>query len=95
MPNFKPNSKKTKTFLKRIEFGSSFTSSHGTSLLPAMEDIGLTAGYRLNDKSIIGIGASYKMGLGKGWNHISISSQGIGVRGFADMKMTVCKVYTN
>ena len=87
MPGFKPNSQKTKSFLKRIEFGSSFTSSQGTRLLPAMEDIGLTAGYRLNDKSIIGLGVSYKMGLGKGWNHISISSQGIGLRGFADMKM--------
>jgi hypothetical protein len=87
MPDFKPNSQKTKSFLKRIEIGSSFTSSQGTSLLPAMEDIGLTAGYKLNDKSVIGVGASYKMGLGKGWNHISISSQGLGLRGFADIKM--------
>jgi hypothetical protein len=86
MPDFKPDRQKTKSFLKRIELGTSFSTSQSTRLIPTITDVGLTAGYKLNDKSIIGIGASYKLGLGSGLNHISLSSQGIGFRGFVDIK---------
>ncbi|MDB5223397.1 MAG: hypothetical protein JWN83_2064, partial [Chitinophagaceae bacterium] len=54
---------------------------------PATTDIGLSVGYKLNDKSTLGIGASYKVGLGKGWNNIRISSEGIGLRSFVDYKI--------
>jgi hypothetical protein len=47
----------------------------------------LSAGYKLNDKSIIGIGASYKLGLGQSWQNINITHQGAGLRTFVDFKL--------
>jgi hypothetical protein len=35
---------------------------------------------------IIGIGASYKLGLGTGWNNIRLSHQGVGLRTYLDWK---------
>ncbi len=86
IPNFKPNTQKTKTFLQRLEFGSNFQFAKNNSLVPTTADIALSVGYKLNDKSIIGIGASYKMGLGS-IQRISISHQGIGIRSFVDWKL--------
>ncbi len=86
IPNFKPNEQKTKTFLQRLEFGSNFQFAKSSSLIPTVADIALSAGYKLNDKSVIGIGASYKMGLGT-IQHINISHQGIGLRSFIDWKL--------
>ena len=41
----------------------------------------------MNDKNIIGIGASYKIGWGKDIKHIVITSQGMGLRSFLDIKV--------
>ena len=35
----------------------------------------------------MGVGAAYKMGWGKDINHISFSSQGIGLRSYVDIKL--------
>jgi hypothetical protein len=86
IPNFKPNTQKSKTFLQRMEYGSNFQFAKQNSLVPTTADIALSVGYKLNDKSIIGIGASYKMGLGS-IRRISISHQGIGIRSFIDWKL--------
>lgn len=86
MPDFKPNNQKTKTFKQRLEFGSNIQFSKNNSLVPTTADIGLSLGYKLNDKSVIGIGASYKMGLGS-IQHISITHQGLGLRSFVDWKL--------
>ena len=88
MPDFKPNEQKTKSFLKRLEFGSNIQSQKSDRFFPVTTDFGLSIGYKLNnDKSIIGIGASYKMGWGKGFNNIHITSQGLGLRSFFDYKI--------
>lgn len=87
LPDFKPNQQKTKSFLKRLEFGTNFQTQKTKKYFPATSDIGLSLGYKLNDKSIIGIGASYKLGLGTDWRHIRISHQGLGLRSFADIKL--------
>jgi hypothetical protein len=84
---FKPNNQKTKNFWNRLEYGINFQSQRATNLFPVTSDIGISAGYRLNDKSIIGIGASYKLGWGQGWNHIVLSNQGVGLRSFIDWKI--------
>ncbi len=86
LPNFKPNMQKTKTFLQRLEYGTNFQFAKTNSFLPTTADIGLSVGYKLNEKSIIGLGASYKMGLGS-IQHISITHQGIGLRSFMDWKL--------
>jgi hypothetical protein len=87
MPDFKPNSQKTKSFLKRLEYGTSFQSQKASSYFPTTTDIGLSAGYKLNDKSVIGIGASYKIGWGNGWKDIHLTNQGVGLRSFIDWKI--------
>jgi vacuolar-type H+-ATPase subunit H len=86
IPDFKPNSQKTKTFLQRIELGSNIQFVKNNSLVPTTADIGLSLGYKLNDKSVIGLGGSYKMGMGS-IEHISITHQGIGLRSFMDWKL--------
>ena len=84
---FKPDNQKTKSFLKRLEYGSNIQAQRATNFFPATTDLGLSVGYKLNDKSIIGIGASYKIGLGRGWNNIELSSQGAGLRSYVDWKI--------
>lgn len=87
MPDFKPNNQKTKSFLDRIEFGSNLQTSKGNLYFPVTSDIGVSAGFKLSDKSIIGIGASYKIGLGQNWQNINITHQGAGLRTFVDIKL--------
>jgi hypothetical protein len=87
LPDFKPNTQKSKTFFQRIEYSTNLQTQKSTYFFPTTTDIGLSAGYKLNDKSVIGIGASYKMGLGRGWNNIRFSNEGIGLRTFIDWKI--------
>ena len=84
---FKPNSQKTKTLLQRLEYGLNMQSQRPNGLLPVTSDIAVTLGYKLNDKSVIGIGASYKLGWGSGINHIQLSNQGVGLRSYVDIKL--------
>lgn len=86
IPGFKPNSQKTKTFLQRLEFNSNLQFSKANQLVPSTADIALSVGYKLNDKSVIGIGASYKLGYGS-IQRISISHEGLGLRSFIDWKL--------
>ncbi len=84
---FKPNEQKSKSFLNRLEYGANIQSQKSTSFFPTTSDIGLSLGYKLNDKSIIGLGASYKMGLGRGWNNLRLSHQGVSLRSYVDIKL--------
>jgi len=84
---FKPNNQKTKSFFNRLELGTNIQSQKSNGFFPVTTDLGLTVGYKLNDKSILGVGASYKMGLGKDIRHINVTHQGIGLRSFADWKI--------
>lgn len=84
---FIPNPQRTKRMLDRIELGINMQTQKGSYYLPVQTDIGLSVGYKLNRKSIIGFGASYRMGWGKDIRHIRITHQGVTVRGFADYKI--------
>jgi cytochrome c556 len=87
IPDFKPNSQKMKSFLKRIELGFNIQSQKTNYLLPTTSDIALTAGYKMNDHATLGIGASYKLGWGNGYKNISLSNQGLGLRTYGEMKL--------
>ena len=87
MPDFKPNSQKTKSFLKRIEYGCNIQSQRPNGLLPVTSDIAATAGYKFTDKLVAGLGLSYKLGWGKDYKHIEFTSQGIGFRSYIDFKL--------
>jgi len=84
---FKPNGQKTKSFLQRIELGANIQSQKSNGYFPVTSDIGLSAGYKLNDRSMIGVGASYKMGWGENIRNIRITHQGIGLRSFIEWKL--------
>jgi hypothetical protein len=87
MPNFQPNQQKTKTFLKRLTYGANLQLSKSTDYFPATGNLGLTIGYKINDKSTVGVGASYNIGLGSDWGHMQFSSQGMGLISFMDWRI--------
>lgn len=84
---FRPNGQRVKKFKDRIEYNTDFQSQRSNGYFPTTSDIGLSAGYKLNDKSVIGMGASYKIGWGQNIQHIKITHQGIGLRSFIDWKI--------
>ncbi len=87
IPDFKPNSQKTKSFWQRLEYGTNLQNTRANSFLPVTSDLGLSVGFKINDKSIVGVGASYKMGWGKDIRHIKISHEGVGLRSYFDWKL--------
>ena len=87
MPDFKPKETKTKTFLQLLEYGTNIQTAKSNYFFPTTTDIAASVGYKLSDKNIAGIGASYKMGWGKDIQHINLSSQGIGFRSFVDINL--------
>jgi hypothetical protein len=87
MPDFKPKETKTKTFLQRLEYGTNIQTAKSNYFFPTTTDIAASVGYKISDKNIAGIGASYKMGWGKDIQHINLSSQGIGFRSFVDINL--------
>lgn len=84
---FTPNTQKNKSFAQRTELSANIQSQGGTTLLPAITDLGLSAGYKLNDKLTAGAGISYKMGWGKLFNDIHLTGEGVSFRSFADSKL--------
>jgi len=86
LPDFKPSETKSKTFKQRLEYGFNLQFAKSISLLPTTSDIALSAGYKINDKSTIGVGASYKLGMGS-IRHIKFTHEGIGLRSFIDWKL--------
>lgn len=86
VPDFKPNSQKTKSFLQRLEFGSNFQTQRASYYFPVTTDIAFTVGYKFSDKAVAGIGVSGRMGWGSSWQKIQLTSQGIGFRSYIDWK---------
>ena len=78
---------KSKTFLQRFELGWNLQTGQRVRQFPASNDLALSAGYKLNPKSVIGGGIAYKFGLGT-WQKIRLSHEGIGLRSFIDWRLT-------
>lgn len=87
IPDFVPNTQKTKTFLHRLVYGINLQSQKVDALLPVSTAIGVTVGYKLSDKCTVGIGADYAAGWGTDLEHIHLSNQGIGLRSYLDVKL--------
>lgn len=87
MPDFHPNPYHTKTLLQRIQMGFDVQTQSSSGLAPALSTIGISAGYLLNARSIVGVGLAYKIGWGRPFDHISFSSQGMAVRSFLDWRL--------
>jgi len=86
LPDFKPNSQKSKTFKQRLERGINFQMGKSGTGRTAIADMGLSIGYKLNDKSVLGVGISYKAGYGS-IQKIRFTNEGIGLRSFIDYKL--------
>lgn len=86
LPDFKPNNQRSKTFKQRLEFGSNIQFGKPNRFSTSVADLGLSLGYKLNDKSTVGIGIAYKLGYGS-LQKLRISSEGIGVRSYLDWKL--------
>ncbi len=84
--DFKVNPEKSKTFKQRLEFNTNVQFGRNNSLLPATTDLGLNVGYKFSESKIMGIGLSYKVGLGT-LQKIRFSHQGVSLRSFADFKL--------
>lgn len=84
---FRPNPYKTKSFLQRLEFGANIQSQKATTMFPVSSDIGFSVGYKINDRSVIGVGGSYKIGWGRSIRQINITHQGLGLRSFLDWRI--------
>ena len=84
---FKPNQQRTKSFLKRLEFGIDVQSKRTRSILPATTDIAVSTGFKINDKSTIGIAGVWSMGWGQDFRNIQITHKGVGWRSFVDIKV--------
>ncbi len=87
IPSFKPNTQKTKSFLKRLEYGADLQFGKANNFLPNNSNIAVSLGYKLHTNGSFGIAAAYKLGLGKGWNNIKFTHEGLGVRSYIDWKL--------
>jgi hypothetical protein len=87
MPAFKPNSQKTKSFLGRLQYGFNFQTTHNSYYFPTLVTFGASLGYKLTGSNVVGVGVSYEMGAGNGIRDVSITSQGLGLRSFINIKI--------
>lgn len=87
MPDYSVNPQQSKSFWKRLVLGTTIQSQRSHGILPITSDLGLSLGFKISDKQTIGVALSEKIGLGKGWNHIKLTQEGIGVRSFLDVKL--------
>ncbi len=84
--DFTPNTQKTKTLKQRLEFGTNIQFAKSNTLMPTTMDMVLTVGYKLSDKSVIGVGGGYKLGMGTITN-IKFTGEGLNLRSFLDWKL--------
>lgn len=87
IPNFTPNTQKTKTFWQRIRINTDLQTNRGAGILPNIADVAAGLSYKLDDKKQFGAQLVYKAGLGNGLNNIKISHQGFGYRFYGDLKL--------
>ncbi|HMH35089.1 MAG TPA: hypothetical protein VK543_18765 [Puia sp.] len=87
MPDFKSQTNKTKSFLKRLEYGTNFQTTRSSYFYPTTIDIGLSIGYKISNTNVVGLGWSYKIGIGADIQHIHVTSNGASIRSFVDIKM--------
>ncbi|MBS0030283.1 hypothetical protein ACTJJ0_23785 [Chitinophaga sp. 22321] len=84
---YTPNNLKKKTLWQRLEYSWNLQNLPATNVLPVISALGLSAGYKISENAVAGIGAAYQLGLGKGINELKLSNQGVGLRTFFDMKL--------
>jgi hypothetical protein len=85
---FKINTQKTKLVKQRIEYGFDIQFSKSKKYIPSSMKAGFNVGYKLSDFFSFGIGASFDLGLGFGWDNINLTPLSIGARGYLKRKIS-------
>lgn len=87
IPTFKANEMRKKSFFKRLSFGTNyqFTAARGTA--PQMLDLGVQVAYQFNKNKQAGIGLGYRLGMGKSIRQLALSSEGLSMRSFFDLRI--------
>ncbi|PUZ22954.1 hypothetical protein DCC81_21300 [Chitinophaga parva] len=86
MPDFKPKELKTKSLRQRLEFGANTQFEKSSRFFPTTADIAGQVAYKFSKNGSVGMGASYKLGMGT-YNHVQFTSQGMGVRSFLEWRI--------
>ena len=87
LPDFKPNSQKTRIFSQRLEYITDLQFSKSGSSIPSTAKIALGIGYKFTDNNSAGFAVSYVLGMGKGLDSIRFSHQGLGFRTYIKSKL--------
>jgi hypothetical protein len=88
-PTFKKNPERGKPFWQRLEPVYNFQTTRATTdgLRPAMLELGAGVAFKHSPKLSYGIGIALSTGLGRNWQNIKLTYEGISARAFADWKM--------
>ena len=83
--SFKVNPMRGFPFWQRVEKGYSWQVSKATpdGQRPAIMEVGATAGFRHTPRVTYGLGIALPVGLGRNWNNIRLSVEGVSLRSFA------------
>jgi len=87
MPASNPKPLKTKRLWDRLEPGGNIQFQKSNLYFPTTTDITGQLGYKFHKNGVLGIGIAYKLGMGRGWEHVAFSHQGFGIRSFLDWKL--------
>jgi len=87
IPEFTPNTQKTKPFKKRLVFDINIQFAKSSKRFPTSSDIGFSVGYKLNDGIVFGLGSAMKVGLGRGWDDVQFSLSGLSLRSYIDSRL--------
>ena len=71
-------------FRKRIDVGYTWQASRASQVgdRPAILEVGGIAGYRQTPRLTYGVGLGLSTGLGRNWNNIKLSFEGLSLRGY-------------
>lgn len=72
---------------QRFEIGWNLQTNTSLHNFPAMTDAGLSLGYKLSPRLLIGTGAAYKFGLGESFRKLRFTHEGLGLRSFTDWRL--------
>jgi hypothetical protein len=72
---------------QKLKFGYNIQSGGGINNFPAINDIGIRAGYLFSPRIEAGISIAYKLGLGESWQKIRLSHEGAAIRSFMDWRV--------
>jgi hypothetical protein len=86
MPDFKINPNRSKTLKQRLVVGTDFQFGKPNRFTSSQADLGISLGYKLGEKSLVGAGMAMKIDYGS-ISDFYMRAGGLGLRSFFDYKM--------